>query len=52
MKLKKPAAIIAAVALVTSFALFLTGRVSYIVFLAAAIITALLAYKIIPKMKE
>ncbi|MBI2137680.1 hypothetical protein HYU12_04140 [Candidatus Woesearchaeota archaeon] len=45
-------AIVAAAALLGSFILFLLGRTSYLVFMATAAITAIIAYRMLPKMKE
>jgi len=51
MNKKKTLSIVAAVILLGTFALFLFGRINYLGFLMVAIVTALFAYKIMPKMK-
>ena len=48
---KKISAAVAASALLGSFLLFLFGKASYLYFLATAALTAIFAYKILPRMK-
>lgn len=51
MNNKKLVAVAVAVILVSSLLLFLFGYTGYLHFLAVAIVAAIFAYKILPKMK-
>jgi len=51
MNKKKFLAIIASVNLLISFIFFLFGKINYITFFIVAAATAIIAYKILPKMK-
>ncbi|MBI2663910.1 hypothetical protein HYX10_01035 [Candidatus Woesearchaeota archaeon] len=51
MNRKKLSAAGAAAALLAAFALFLVGRLNYMVFLLVAGAAAIFAYKILPRMK-
>ena len=52
MNKKKSLAIASAAIIILSFLLFLFGEINYIVFLVVAILNAIFAYKVLPKMNN
>ena len=51
MNRKKILAVASGVIVLATFILFVVGEVRYVVFLIVAILNAIFAYKILPKMK-